>query len=147
MNTSAVAEVITAAKNDREMFPTPKGEKTVDTTMGEASFSWSQMPLTSQKLFSTKKFDPTLTFFRRGAHMPLMLFVGDSTSTRRTPQSRRRREQKAEQRGWGREAREAKGKGKKGRGKGMEASGQIMVGKSILGGRRGDGGFISICNY
>ena len=27
----------------------------------------------------------------------------------------------------------------------MEASGQIMVGKSILGGRRGDGGFISIC--
>ena len=127
-NSSAVAEVIRAAQNDRDMFPTPQGDNNVDTTIGEASFSWSQMPLTSQKLVSTKKFDPTLTFFRRGAHMPLMLFVGDSTSTRRTPQSRRRREQKAEQRGWGREAREAKGKGKKGRGKGMEASGQIMVG-------------------
>jgi len=127
-NTSAVAEVITAAKNDREMFPTPKGDKTVDTTIGEASFSWSQMPLTSQKLVSTQKFDPTSNFFRRGAHMPLMLFVGDSTSSRRTPESLRRREQRAEQRGWGRAAREAKGKGKKGRGKGMEASGQIMVG-------------------
>ena len=46
--------------------------------------------------------------------MPLMICVGNTASTRRKPEAKRRREKKAELRGWGREAREAKGKGKKG---------------------------------
>ena len=108
-NSSAVAEVTHAATHDRHMFPI----RPVDTEMGLASWSWSQMPAIKQKLVTQEKFDPELTLFRRGAHMPLMVCVG--ASGRRTPEARERREQRAEERGWGREAREAKGKGKKGR--------------------------------
>ena len=113
-NSSAVAEVTHAATHDREMFPI----RPVDTEMGLASWNWSQMPAIKQKLVTLEKFDPELTLFRRGAHMPLMICVG--ASGRRTPEARERREQRAEERGWGREAREAKGKGKK-RGWGREA--------------------------
>lgn len=107
-NSPAVAEVIKAAKQDMDMFPV----RPLDTTMGQASWSWSQMPAIKQKLVTQAKFDPGLNLFRRGAHMPLMIYVGNPASTRRKPEAKMRREERATLRGWGRKAREAKGKGK-----------------------------------
>ena len=52
-NSSAVAEVTHAATHDREMFPI----RPVDTRMGLASWSWSQMPAIKQKLVTQQKLD------------------------------------------------------------------------------------------
>ncbi|CAK0863844.1 unnamed protein product [Prorocentrum cordatum] len=67
----AAAEVLDGAKNDKGMFP-----YRVDSTTGSASWSWSGTPTSKQKPVQFEKFDPQREMFKRGAHMPLMIYVG-----------------------------------------------------------------------
>ncbi len=59
------------------------------------------MPLCKQKLVDIKMFDPDLKYFKKGAHMRLMVFVGGHDQVRRTPRASERREREAQDRGWG----------------------------------------------
>ena len=60
------------------------------------------MPFSRQKLVDTHLFDAD-TYFSRGAHMPVMLFIGERNRTRRSPEARARRAEKAVVRGFHRE--------------------------------------------
>ena len=99
-----MAEVIEAGQHDRDMFPTIKGSP-LDYTIGETSWQWPEMSPIKQKLILLQQFDPDFNLFRRGAHMPLMIYVGSPRNTRRTRDALARREKRAENRGWGWEAR------------------------------------------
>lgn len=103
---SAVAEVAEAWKHDKDMFPT----KPDDTQKGWPTWSLPTMPGIKQKLITKMQFDPENELFKRGAHMPLMIFVGNNCDTRRTPEAHARRGAAAAKRGWGK----GKGKGKSG---------------------------------
>ena len=48
----------------------------VDQNLGSASWTWPSMPPCRQKLIDIKMFDPRQEYFKRGGHMPLMVFVG-----------------------------------------------------------------------
>jgi len=72
----------------------------VDTSMGAESWSWPEGPSSKQKLASFDHFDPDRQFFKRGAHMPLMIYMGGSSDTRRSKEALRRRDEKADRRGW-----------------------------------------------
>ena len=109
----------------------------VDTSIGSRSWSWPEDLPSKQKLVSFKHFDPQEVFFKRGAHAPLMIFVGAHSDVRRSKDAQRRRAANATRRGWDWERRqttrperskgkgenESKGKGKgksKGKGKGTQ---------------------------
>ena len=89
---------------NRTMFPW-----TVDQDLGSTSWTWPSMPPCRQKLIDIKMFDPHRQYFKRGGHMPLMVFVGSHNQQRRTKGACERRERRAEQRGWGAEQRGWKG--------------------------------------
>jgi hypothetical protein len=74
---------------------------TVDKDLGSISWTWPSMPPCRQKLIDIKMFDPQSQYFKRGGHMPLMVFVGGLNQQRRTKGACERRERRAEQRGWG----------------------------------------------
>ena len=94
---SAVAEQKAAMKKMPHMYPAP------DFNFGAASWNWPQMAICSQKLVRQDKFDPEeFGYFARGAHMPLMLFIGEKNKTRRSWDSRVRRQANEAARGWGR---------------------------------------------
>ena len=93
---SAVVEVRADMKQKAEAAGFP----CVDFTTGEASWDWSHMPICKQKLVKIEKFDPFKKFSKKGAHMPLMVFIGDKGKNRRKPESRVRRDEKADERGW-----------------------------------------------
>ena len=104
----AVVGVRRASARDRQLFPW-----TVDQELGSASWTWPSMPPCRQKLIDIKLFDPHLQYFKRGGHMPLMMFVGSPNQVRRTKGACERRERRAEERGWGAKQR---GSGKVSRG-------------------------------
>ena len=91
---SVVTDNVKLARDNRRWFPFP-----LDTTIGKESWNWPALPPFRQKLVSTELFDPQERFFHRGAHMPLMGFIGSSGDNRRTPEAQRRRTFKATLRG------------------------------------------------
>ena len=82
-NSPAVVGVMRASARGNwrngTMFPW-----TVDQDLGSASWTWPSMPPCRQKLIYLKMFDPQLQYFKRGGHMPLMVFVGSHNQQRRT---------------------------------------------------------------
>ena len=106
---------------NKTMFPL-----TVDQDLGSSSWTWPSVLPCRQKLIDINKFDPDLQYFKRGGHMPLMVFVGSHSQQRRTKGACEIRERRAEQRGWGANQR--------GSGKGWSR------GNDWRDGTRGDGG-------
>ena len=103
-NSPAVVGAMRASAEDggnKRMFPWA-----VDQNLGSESWTWPSMPLCKQKLIDVEMFDPQSQYFKRGGHMPLMVFVGGHNQQRRTKGACERRERRAEQRGWGAERRE-----------------------------------------
>ena len=98
----AVAGIMESARSDKAMFPFK-----VDTTMGSTSWSWPECPPSKQKLASFEHFDPQRQFFKRGAHMPLMIYIGAPSEVRRSKAAQRRRAVNATRRGWTWERRQA----------------------------------------
>ena len=91
----AVAGVIHKAKYDRAQFPFEP-----DSSIGSASWSLPRGPVSKQKLPKYNLFDPQSHYFRSGAHMPLMIYVGGSNETRRSKVATARRATRAAERGW-----------------------------------------------
>ena len=91
----AVAGIIRSTKDDKAMFPFK-----VDTSIGSTSWSWPEGPLSKQKLASYELFDPDRELFKRGAHMPLMIYMGGSNEARRSKDALKRRAANAARRGW-----------------------------------------------
>ena len=83
-----------ASQRNRDIFP----NKPDRPDAGLVTFAWPVFPICKQKLVEVNLFDPQAELFGHGAHMPLMVFVGDKS--RRTPQAWRRRERNADYRGW-----------------------------------------------
>jgi len=96
----AVVGVRRASARDQQLFPW-----TVDQELGSASWTWPSMPPCRQKLIDIKMFDPQSQYFKRGGHMPLMVFVGGHNQQRRTKGACARRNKRAEERGYGAEKR------------------------------------------
>jgi hypothetical protein len=119
---------------------------------GAPSWDWRPLPPCSQKLVEMEKFDPSRALFPRGAHMPIMAFLGNCS--RRSPAARARRAKRADERGWNYERRragqsptrggggpEASGKGKGKRwtgGLGENSQGQPAASSGSHGGGGGD---------
>ena len=91
----AVAGIIQCTRDDKDMFPFK-----VDNSMGSASWSWPEGPISKQKLASYDLFDPHRQFFQRGAHMPLMVYMGGSSESRRSKVALAKRAANAARRGW-----------------------------------------------
>ena len=72
----------------------------VDTSIGSSSWSWPEDVPSKQKLVSFKKFNPEEELFKRGAHAPLMVFLGAGNEARRSKEALRRRAANADSRGW-----------------------------------------------
>ena len=97
----------------------------VDTSIGSPSWFWPEDVPAKQKLIDYTKFDPYAKIFSKGAHMPLMIFVGAGAQIRRSPEALQRRALDADERGWTRRRRQSTQKGKsKGKGKGEARAGQ-----------------------
>jgi len=90
----AVADIIKCTR-DKAMFPL-----TVDTSKGSASWSWPVGPISKQKLVDIDLFDPKRKLFNRGAHMPLMVFIGGPSESRRSKGALAKRAANAARRGW-----------------------------------------------
>ena len=145
----AVAEIIERARRDKAMLPFE-----VDSSIGSSSWSWPEGQISKQKLAGYDLFDPEREFFKRGTHMPLMVFMGASNESRRSEDALRRRAANAARRGWTSERRQStkvesespdgadhlkgnqKGKGMHARGAGKPSDGK---GKGGKGGARGGG--------
>jgi hypothetical protein len=109
----AVAEIKAVARKS-DVFPSG-----VNTTIGSASWSWPVDMPSKQKLTNFNLFDPSEEFVKRGAHAPVMIFLGGHSETRRTKKAQERRAMKADKRGFTWEYRQPTQKGKsKGKGKG-----------------------------
>ena len=93
---SAVVEV----RDEMKKIANQQNLPCVDFTTGESTWDWSPMPICKQKLVRSELFDPYKEFSKKGAHMPLMVFIGDKGKTRRDPKSRARRNANADSRGW-----------------------------------------------
>ena len=91
---SAVAEQKAATKKRPDLYP----EEHYD--FGAATWDLTPMPACGQKLIQGCIFDPETTYFKKGAHMPLMIFLGEKSKTRRTRAARSRRKVNAALRGW-----------------------------------------------
>ena len=102
-----------AVATDKDAFPFG-----VKTDMGSSSWGWGEDVQCKQKLADFTAFDPQQQFFKRGAHAPLMIFLGSHNQQRRSRAAIESRNKKADQRGWTWHRRhQDKGKGK-GKGKG-----------------------------
>ena len=102
---SAVAEQWAATERKPCWYPEANWDFAAE------SWGWPEMAPCSQKLVDYKKFDPDKTYFARGAHMPLMVFIGDKSKTRRTREARASRTVKQGNRGFPRERIEAMKRG------------------------------------
>ena len=81
---SAVAEQRRATKKNASLYPDDKS------SFAAASWDWPEMPISIQKLINPRQFNAE-TYFSRGAHMPVMLFIGEKNKTRRSPEAEARR--------------------------------------------------------
>ena len=86
---------------DKQYFPFG-----VDHTVGYYSWNLLEDKQSKQKLCDFALFDPNEEYFPRGAHAPLMCFMGKSSDGRRSEDARRRRYKKADIRGWPHERRQ-----------------------------------------
>ena len=95
---------ITSLFQDKSAFPFGKPED-----IGAPSYEWPEDSRSKQKLAKLEKFDrlDDKKMWEKGAHMPLMIFVGANRDSRRSPKSWADRSIKADQRGWNRERRRA----------------------------------------
>ena len=96
LDQAAVADFRQKSRTKKDLFPFP-----VTADLGEETWKWPKMPGSKQKLVDPSIYDPTGELFTGGAHMPLLIFLGDASQTRRTPQARKQRAEKANARGWG----------------------------------------------
>ena len=90
---SAVAEQKEATKKAPHMYPAANFDRAED------SRSWATMPISKQKLVMPEMFGVE-HFFHRGAHMPLMVFIGDKNRTRRSKEAFTNRNHDATRRQW-----------------------------------------------
>ena len=110
---SAVAEQKAATEKDtRKHYPQ------ANFAFAANSWNWPALPICSQKLVKQDMFDPDDTYFARGAHMPLMVFIGSKGQIRRKPESRAKRTAKQGLRGITPEYIAAHKRGEKGEGRG-----------------------------
>ena len=116
-NSPAVASLKNGMGADKGMFLLPIWEQ------GAQSWTWPSMPRSKQKLVELNKFDPTQEFSKRGAHMPLMIYIGEKNQTRRSQKAMRARAEAADKRGWNAERRQAFPAGKGKQAKGFSTSG------------------------
>ena len=86
---------------NREYFPFG-----VDGTMGQYSWDLPMDKQSKQKPCDFSLFDPEETLFKRGAHCPLMCFIGKSSDGRRSTGALKLRGEKADKRGWTHERRQ-----------------------------------------
>ena len=91
---SAVAEQKAATKKKKDLYP--EG----DFDFGADSWDLATMPTSKRKIIESDKFDPNARYFKKGAHMPLMVYLGEKNKTRRSKDARSRRKVNAAQRGW-----------------------------------------------
>ena len=126
---SVVRENVDAAMQDRAMWPNQLHNRD-----GAASWTWPMLALMRQRPVELRLFDPLKEIFRRGAHMPLLVFIGANRDQRRTPEAEARRAKRAEARGWTAERRVAhaarhgskgKYKGKKNHGSGHQGQPRV----------------------
>ena len=106
---SAVVDMMECAQ-DVTAFPSG-----VNKDIGSSSWDWEEDVRCKQKLSDFKLFDPEQQFFKRGAHVPLMIFLGSHSQQRRSREANQRRNKKADERGWNyyrRHQNKGKGKGK-----------------------------------
>ena len=99
-NAPAQLEMVRLAL-DKDYFPFG-----VDTSLGRYSWDLPEDKKSRQKLCKFELFDPSLTYFPRGAHAPLMCFMGKSSDGRRSDEARIRRYARADTRGWTHERRQ-----------------------------------------
>ena len=116
----------------------------VDTSIGNPSWSWPEDVPSKQKPVSFEQFDPENQLFKRGAHAPLMVYLGASRDCRRSGKAVIARAKAADRRGWDYNRRqstksECKSSGaKKGEGK-SSGSKQKGKGKGRKGAKKGEG--------
>ena len=79
-----------------------KGPGRTQAPTAMATTSWTGTVRVTQKAANIDKFDPLWALFRSGAHMPLIVFVGNNS--RRSKGALEKREEKASDRGWGPES-------------------------------------------
>ena len=80
-------------------------------SVGASSWEWPAMHISSQKVAWKDKCDPRKSYFKKGAPMPLMVYIGERGRTRRSPEARARRSDNAAARGWDRDRIEAMKRG------------------------------------
>ena len=100
-NAAAQLEMVQLAR-DKAYFPFG-----INTSMGDYSWDLPMDKISKQKPCKFQLFDPSLQYFPRGSHAPLMIFLGSSSDGRRSTPADRRRAAKADARGWTRQRRKA----------------------------------------
>ena len=132
-----VVEIKRHAQTDKGMWPWGCG----DHNMGFQTWEWPELPTVKQKPTDVKLFDPMERFFKeRGSHMPQMIFLGDASNCRRTPDSYQRRLENAARRGWNlQKIMRHKGKGSSGHHSKNRSSGKGENGANHKGEGKGKG--------
>ena len=90
----AMAGIIARSDTDKSLFP-----HKIRHDIGDATWDWPPLPPCKQKLVDISLFDPYNGYFHAGAHMPLMMFMGKSHDSRRTPEKSKERYQKGVDKG------------------------------------------------
>ena len=106
-NDSAVEEQRQAMDPEKRIGMYPEAQLEA----GANSWEWAEMPTCSQKLTLSEEFDPQNVYFKKGAHMPLKVFIDVKGRTRRTKEARAARTEEAAARGYPRERIEAMKRG------------------------------------
>ena len=82
------------------LFPHPEAcPDYVD--IGGPTWTWPAIPTCKQKPANIKKFDPDLKFVNGGAHILLIVFIGDHAEQNRSKAAKGKRAEKDAARGWG----------------------------------------------
>ena len=91
----AVAAMKEMAARDRDAF-----KRVPQADLAQHTFSWGPIPLCKGKPCDPELFDPGFQLLRSGAHVPLQVYVGGNTESRRSPEANRRRARKKQGRRW-----------------------------------------------
>ena len=113
-----------SGRNDRAAFPfAPRSGK------GMPTLNWAMLPPCQQKCCEMEKFDPDEELWDAGAHFPTMIFVGYRNQSRRSSSAVKRRQEKADKRGWTADRRHQKGSG---RGNGKNNNSVVTGANSVV---------------
>ena len=96
-----------SGRNDRAAFPIA-----LRSEQGMPTLNWAMLPPCQQKCCEMEKFDPDEELWDAGAHFPTMIFVGYRSQSRRSSSAVKRRQEKADKRGWTADRRHQKGSGR-----------------------------------